>query len=321
MELLARGLLTQVVIVAARLGIPDLVAAAPRSVDELADETGSDRAALARLVRALVALGFLGREPDGRVVATPLSCAFEDGPLRAFAAWAGEIWASWGALGHSVATGGPAFRHVHGVGVFEHFARDAGAAAVFQGWMTAQSQLQTPPLVAAIDLAGVRWLVDVGGGRGALLAALLEARPGMRGTLYDLPDVVAGAAALRADGLAGRAEAVGGDFFEAVPEGADRYVLKFILHDWDDERAVHILGSVRRSIPPHGRLLVLEHLLPEEDGYAHAVWLDMNMLALTDGGRERTESEYRGLLARAGFELLRVTPSAAAIQVLEAEPV
>jgi hypothetical protein len=160
----------------------------------------------------------------------------------------------------------------------------------------------------------------VGGGRGALLAALLEARPGMRGTLYDLPDVVAGAVALRADGLAGRAEAVGGDFFEAVPGGADRYVLKFILHDWDDERAVRILGSVRRAIPPHGRLLVLEHLLPEEDGYAHAVWLDMNMLALTDGGRERTESEYRGLLALAGFELLRVTPSAAAIQVLEAAP-
>jgi O-methyltransferase domain/Dimerisation domain len=203
MELLARGLLTQAVIVGARLGIPDLVAAEPRSIEELAAETGSDRAALARLVRALVALGVLGREDDGRVAATPLSRAFEDGPLRAFAAWAGEIWTSWGALHHSVATGGPAFRHVHGVGVFEHFARSAETAAVFQNWMSAQSQMQTPPLLAAIDLEGVGWLVDVGGGRGALLAGLLEAWPGLRGTLYDLPHVVAGAADLRRDAVAG----------------------------------------------------------------------------------------------------------------------
>jgi O-methyltransferase domain len=321
MELVTRGLLTQAVIVGARLGIPDLVAAGPRSIEERAAETGSDPAALARLVRALVALGVLSREDDGRVAATPLSRAFEDGPLRAFAAWAGEIWTSWGALDHSVATGDPAFRHVHGVGVFEHLARDAEAAALFQSWMTAQSQMQTPPLLGAIDLEGVRWLVDVGGGRGALLAALLEEWQEVRGTLYDLPEVVAGAADLRGDAVAGRAEAVGGDFFEGVPAGADRYVLKFILHDWDDERASRILGSVRRAIPPHGRLLVLEHVLPEDDGYSHAVWLDLNMLALTDGGRERSESEYRDLLAGAGFELLRITGSAGALQVLEAAPV
>jgi hypothetical protein len=132
--------------------------------------------------------------------------------------------------------------------------------------------------------------------------------------------VVAGAAALRATDLASRAEVVGGDFFAAVPAGADRYVLKFILHDWDDEGAVRILSAVRRAIPPHGRLLVLEHVLPEDAGYSHAVWLDLNMLALTDGGRERTEAEYRALLGRGGFELLRVTPTAASMQVLEAAP-
>lgn len=316
-ELLARGLLTQTVIVAARLGIPALVADGPRSDAELAQASGADRAALARLTRALVALGVLAREPDGRLAATPLSRPLEDGPVRAFAALVGEIgWLPWGALGHSVQTGAPAFRHVHGEGFFEHFARDPAAAAVFQGWMSAQSRMQTPQILDAVDLAGVGWTVDVGGGHGALLSALLEAYPQMRGTLFDRPETVAGADLP----AGGRAEVVGGDFFTAVPAGADRYLLKFILHDWDDERCLAILGAIRRAIPAHGRLLVLEILLPEDDRYAHAVWLDINMLVLTDGGRERTAAQYGELLQRAGFRLERAIPTSGFLSVLEAAP-
>src|SRR5262245_33218576 len=285
LELVARGLLTQAVLVAARLGIPDLVAGGPRSAAELAEETGVHPDALARLLRALVALGVLAREDDGRVSATPLSRALEDGPgsLRALAQFVGEVtWGAWGALGHSVATGEPAFRHEHGEGIFDYLAGHPDEARVFQTWMTDQSRLQSEALLEAIDLTGVERLVDVGGGRGTLLAALLEANPGLRGVLYDRPEVASTAEALASAGIAERAEAVGGDFFESVPGGADRYLAKLVIHDWDDERALRILDAVRRAIPPHGLLLLVEHLLPEGDGYDHAIWLDLNMLVVTD---------------------------------------
>ena len=201
LELLARGLLTQAVVVAARLGIADLVAGGPRSAAELAEETGTQPDALARLLRALVALGVLAREDDGRLSATPLSRALEDGPgsIRGFAAFVGEVtWRAWGALGHSVATGEPAFRHEYGEGIFEYLAREPGAARTFQAWMTDQSRLHSEALVGAIDLTGVARLVDVGGGRGTLLATLLEANPGLRGVLYDRPEVASTAEALAA---------------------------------------------------------------------------------------------------------------------------
>ena len=323
LELLARGLLTQAVLVAARLGIPDLVAVGPRSAAELAEETGTHPDALARLLRALVVLDVLAREDDGRFSVTPLSRALEDGPgsIRALAEFIGEVtWRPWGALGHSVATGEAAFRHEYGEGIFEHLARDPEAAHAFQAWMTDQSRLQSEALLGAIDLTGVERLVDVGGGRGTLLAALLEANPGLRGVLYDRPEVASTAEVLAAAGIADRAEAVGGDFFESVPEGADRYVVKLVVHDWDDERAIRILDSVRRAIPPLGLLLLAVHLLPDGDGYDHAVWLDLNMLVMTDGGRERTVAEYRDLLARAGFRLTRVIPTSGPMSVIEAAP-
>jgi hypothetical protein len=323
LELIARGLLTQAVVVAARLGIADLVADGPRSAAELAEETGTDPDALARLLRALVALDVLARGDDGRLSATPRSRALEGGPgsIGTLAAFVGAVtWRSWGALGHSVASGEPAFRHEYGEGLFEHLGRHPEAAGIFQAWMTEQSRLQADALLGVIDLTGVERVVDVGGGRGTLLAALLEANPAVRGALYDLPEVASTAEALAAPGVAERAEAVGGDFFESVPEGADRYVLKLVIHDWDDERALRILGSVRRAIPSDGLLLLVEHLLPEGDGYDHAVWLDLNMLVMTDGGRERTEAEYRDLLARAGFRLTRVLPTPGPISVIEAAP-
>jgi DNA-binding transcriptional ArsR family regulator len=322
-ELLARGLLTQAVAVAARLRIADLVAEGPRSAAELAEATGTRPDALARLLRALVGLEVLALDDDGRFAATPRSRALEAGPgsIGALAELIAELsWRAWGALGHSVATGEPAFRHEYGQGMFDHLAGAPEAARVFQSWMTEQSNLQEAALLEAIDLAGVGRLIDVGGGRGTLLAALLRANPDLRGALYDRPEVAATAEALAAPDIAHRAEAIGGDFFASVPEGADRYVLKLVIHDWDDERAITILEAVRRAIPAGGRLLLIEHPLPEGDGYGHAVWLDINMLVMTDGGRERTVAEYRDLLARAGFALTRVIPTRGPIAVIEAAP-
>jgi hypothetical protein len=278
---------------------------------------------MARLLRALVALDVLVREDDGRVGATPRSRALETGPgsIGPLAEFVGALtWRAWGGLAHAVATGEPAFRHEFGEGMFDHLAHEPEAARVFQGWMSEQSRLHEEALVGAIDLAGIDRLVDVGGGRGTLLAALLRANPGLRGALYDRPEVASTAEALAAEDIAGRAEAIGGDFFASVPEGFDRYVLKLVIHDWDDARATRILGAVRRAIPPDGRLLVVEHLLPEDDGYAHAIWLDINMLVMTDGGRERTEAEYRDLLAGSGFALTRVIPTAGPMRVIEAVP-
>jgi hypothetical protein len=323
MELIARGLMTQAVAVAAKLGIPDLVAAGPRGAEELAEATGTPPGTMARLLRGLVALDVLARAHDGRVAATPRSRALESGPcsIGPLAQLVGAVtWRAWGGLGHAVATGEPAFRHEFGEGMFDHLAHEPEAARVFQGWMSEQSRLHEEALVGAIDLAGVDRLVDVGGGRGTLLAALLRANPGLRGALYDRPEVAATAEALAAEDLACRAEAIGGDFFASVPEGFDRYVLKLVIHDWDDARATRILGAVRRAIPADGRLLLVEHLLPEDDGYEHAIWLDINMLVMTDGGRERTVAEYRELLAGSGFRLDRVVATGAPVSVIEAVP-
>ena len=310
LELIARGLLTQAVVVAARLGIADLVADRPRSAAELAEATGTRPDALARLLRALVALGVLARADDVRLSATPLSRALEDGPgsIRALAAFVGAVtWRPWGALGHSVASGEPAFRHEYGEGLFEHLGHQPEAARIFQAWMTEQSRLHVNALLGVIDLAGVERLVDVGGGRGTLLAALLEANPGLRGALYDLPEVASTAAGARRAGHCRSRRGGGRRLLRVGPRGRRPLpVLKLVIHDWDDERAIRILDSVRRAIPSRGRLLLVEHLLPEGDGYDHAVWLDLNMLVMTDGGRERTVAEYRDLARPGG---LPVDPS------------
>lgn len=204
--MLTRGLLTQAVVVAARLGVADLVAERPRTAGELAEATGSDPDALARLMRTLTGLGVVARDEQGRFAPAPLSRALESGPgsARDFALFVGDLlWEPWARLDHSVRTGESAFERLHGAPVFEHLARDPEALAVFHGAMTANSAVQIPALLAAYDFSRFDTVVDVGGGHGALLAALLRANPGLSGMLYDLPEVVRDAEILRAEDLAG----------------------------------------------------------------------------------------------------------------------
>jgi len=323
MELIARGLLVQAVAVAAQVGIPDLVADGPRPAEDIAAAVAADGDALTRLLRVLAGLGILTRDAEGRYGPTPLSRAIETRPgtVRDFALLVGEFtWEPWGHLVDSVRTGGSAFASLHGVGLFQHLQRDPADRARFQAWMSAQSAMQIPALLDAYDFGRFPTVVDVGGGHGGLLAAVLRAHPGVRGVLYDLPETVDGAEPLRAQDVAPRARIVGGDFFRAVPEGGDCYVLKLIVHDWGDERAGAILGSVRSAIPDDGTLLVVEHLLPSTDGFHQALFLDLNMLVLLGSGRERTPEEYEALLGRSGFRLEQVLPTASPLAILEARP-
>lgn len=324
LELLTRGLLVQTVAVAARLGIADLVAERPRSADELAREVDVDPDAMARMLRTLAGLGVLAADDDGRYGPTPMSRAIESAPgtVRSFAILAGELlWEPWGRLGYSIRTARSAFVDRHGMGLFEHLQQHADDRATFHAWMTANSEMQVPALLAAYDFSRAGTVVDVGGGRGGLLAALLRATPGLRGVLYDLPEVVGEAQALSGDDLAGRVRIESGDFFRSVPAGGDLYLLKLVIHDWGDDEAAAILANVRAVIPPDGRLLLVEHVLPEGGGGYHpAMFLDLNMLTVLGAGRERTRGEYDALLARAGFGPARVIPTRMPLSILEAVP-
>ena len=320
----------QVIHIAAQLGLADLLADGPRSVEDLAAAAGAHAPSLGRLVRALAALGVVVEEADGRVGLTPLGTPLRagvPGSVRDHVRFlAGEwFWRSWGDLLYSVQTGHPAFEHQFGMQVFEFWGQHPEAGAIHHAFFTAMARLATAPLVAAYDYGRFGTIVDVGGNVGPLLAGILQAHPGVRGVLFDLPYVVADAAPVLAEaGVADRCAVAGGDFFDSVPAGGDAYVLKYIVHDWDDERAVAILRRCREAMGPGAVVLLIEQVLPERLEAGAAAWqaarLDLQMLVLTSGGRERTESGFRRLLADAGFELRRVIPTQSPFSILEGTP-
>ncbi len=309
---------TQLLSVAARLGIADRLAPGPRTAAELARETGADADALLRVLRALAGLGVLSQDAEDRFGPTPVSERLRPGAPgspHARLLLYGEPWwwAAAGGLYETVMTGETAFDRVHGAGLFAWLAEHPAASAVFDAEMSAMTAAEAEAVVSVAELPSTGTVVDVAGGRGTLLTAILRARPGLRGVLFDQPHVVAGAA------LPERCEAVAGSFFDAVPAGAEVYTLKDILHDWDDERALTILRTIRAAIPPAGRLLVVERALPPGDEPAPGKLVDVTMLLVT-GGRERTRSQYGALLAQAGFDLASVAPTSAGTDVLTAVP-
>ncbi len=317
---------SQALYAAAALGIADLLAAGPQSVEELATASGAHPSALARVLRLLASEGVFAELADGRFAVTPMAEALRHdvpGSLRPLVLFNGgeTLWRSWGHLLHTVRTGEPAFDHVHGLDFFAYFRAHLDEGALFDQVMASQSMLATQAVAAAYDFAPFRTIVDVGGGRGALTLGLLAAYPHLRGIVYDQPAVAAAAQeAIAAAGLSGRCTVVGGDFFAAVPAGGDAYLLKFILHDWDDDRCVAILRACRLVVPVEGRLLVIELLIPPGDGPSFAKSQDVNML-VNLGGRERTEAEYRALFHAAGFDLRRTIRAAGELRVIDGIPV
>lgn len=327
MRVLVNGYqVSQALAVAATLRLSDHVAAGPRTPAELAVATGTHEPSLSRLLRALTAIGVYERREDGSFALTELGGALRSDVPGSAAPWARFIGRpyyqqAWTALEHSVRTGENAFAAVHGTTVWEYRAARPDEERIFDAAMTGQSAAVAAAVAEAYDFGSAHRLVDIGGGRGHLLAAVLRHHPALRGTLFDQPAVVARSGEVLSDaGVAGRCEVVGGSFFEAVPEGGEIYLLKSVIHDWPDEESVAILSVCRRSVPPHGRLLLVEQRLDEGPDPVRTAFSDLNML-VAPGGRERTRAEYGTLLAAAGFRLERAVPTGTDSFVVEAAPV
>lgn len=324
-EMIGASWMSQVTCVAAELGISDLLASGPKRVDDLARATQCHRPALHRLMCALVSLGLcVERENDSFELTFLGSLLRSDVPfsVRAWAIWWGKYeWPVWGSLLHSVQTGQGARKLVTGFDAYDYLQRDVQAAAIFNRAMTDITQLVAREVVRVYDFSGLKRIVDVGGGHGELLAAVLQAHPDVRGVLFDLPHVIDGAKSRK--GLQDRCELIAGDFFASVPSGADAYVLKGVLHNWHDERSSAILRNCRRELSPDGKVLIVERIMPAciEASIEHraVIRADLNML-VGPGGRERTESEFRDLLAASGFEMRRLFPTAVGFSVIEAIP-
>jgi O-methyltransferase domain/Dimerisation domain len=325
MALLCGSDTTQAIAVAARLGVADLVAAAPRTVDELADETKTHALSLRRLLQFLTSLGIFAEE-DGKYRHTALSETLRRDAPRTLRAWAIMIgsevqWRPRGDLWQTIVTGEPAFDRVHGATAWEYLAAHPDAA-IGNAAMTSLSSVELSDILAAYDFSRFERIVDVGGGHGLLLHGILSACPRWRGVLADQPAVVAGATALQTGAIADRSEVVGIDFFQSVPEGAEAYVAKRVIHNWNDRDAVRILRNCRRAIRRDGTMLLIELMLkPANQPDLVARFADLEMLAATHGGRERTEAEFRALLDEAGFSLRRAIPTAGFISILESQPV
>ncbi|MCC6421123.1 MAG: methyltransferase [Gemmataceae bacterium] len=320
-RLLAGTALTQAVHVAAKLGLADLLAGGPRTAADLAAATGTHAGALYRLLRTLAGEGIFAEDGDGRFRLTPLAeCLRSDvpGSQRALAIVRGAWqYRAWGELLHSVQTGQPVLDRVCGAPLFEFLAQDPERARLFDESMVGVHGRETEAMLEVYDFSGVRVLADLGGGNGSLLGAVLQRYPQMRGILFDLPGGTERARdRIAAVGLTDRCEVRGGNFFEAVPAGADAYLLRHVLHDWDDERSLRILANVRAALGEGGKLLVVECVIPAGNEPSFGKILDLSMLVLT-GGLERTEEQWRALLRAGGFRVTRLVPTRAEVSVIE----
>ncbi len=305
---------TQAIRVASILGVADHLKGGARSVDELASLTQSNADALYRLLRALAAVGVFREEAHRKFTLTPMGDCLRTDSNTPIGGWAEHVgnpyfWQAWGHLLHSVQTGENAFKDLHGMDVWEYRARHPEANAIFNRAMTHMSRGGAEAVLAAYDFSGFRHVVDVGGGQGSLLAAILSVCPDTRGTLFDQPQVVAGAQDnLERHGVIDRCDIVGGSFFEAVPEGGDAYLMRHVIHDWEDAEAIAILKACRRAMRDPAKLLLIERNVAPPNEMPATKFSDLNML-VAPGGRERTGDEYAALFEQAGFELTRVVPA------------
>ena len=317
---------SQAIHVAAELGIADLLADGERSSDDLAQQAGADADTLYRLLRALASVGVLHEDDSRRFSLTPVGERLRSdvpGSLHGWAVFVGQptLWQVWSSLLYSVRTGENAFRHVHGQDIWSYRAERPEESLIFDAAMKARTGESNAALLEAFDFSRFGTLVDVGGGNGALLASVLATQPALQGVLFDQAHVVAGAEpVLEAAGVADRCRIESGSFFEKVPEGGDAYLLKWIIHDWEDEDSIAILRVVRAAMSGDARLLVVERDLGSPNEDPPTKFTDLTML-VAPGGRERTEDEYAALFESAGFRLVGGTRTTQELVVFEGEPV
>jgi hypothetical protein len=294
---------------------------------ELARETNAHAPSLYRILRALSSVGVFAEDENGCFELTPISeCLRRDAPGTLLQSARNQLrpqfWQAWGALLNSARTGECAFRRVHGIGCWDYFAQDPDASQVFDAAMREKSHALAAAVIGAYDFGSAKCVVDIGGGQGELLAAILGANPRLQGILFDQPHVVAGAGpVLHAAGVAHRCTTIGGSFFERVPQGGDVYLLQHIIHNWDDDHAISILRACRAGMADSSRILVSERLITPGNAFERVKLADLMMLVTLDGARERTANEYGALLTRAGFHVTRIIPSGADHSLIEAVPV
>lgn len=324
LDLITSSWKSQAVRVAAELRLPELLASGPRSSAQLADRADAHQPALHRLLRALATIDIVRENDDGTFALTPMGALL--GSLGSWSIWwGGYAWPEWGRLLDSVKSGRSARSLLAATAGFDGLEVDPDRAALFHSAMAELTGLEAEGVVRACDFSPFQHIVDVGGGFGELLAVILTAHPLARGTIVDRPHSVDGARRhLEQAGVAGRCEILPGDFFESVPPGADAYVVKNVLHDWDDPDARRILDSCHRAMPAHAKLLLIERVMPNRltvsGAHQSAVRSDLHML-IAHGARERTQAEFDELLLRSGFTLQAVLPAVGGLSILQGVPV
>jgi len=308
----------------ARLGIPDRIAAQPRTSEEIAKAAGIDPDATRRVMRALASVGVFRQLEDSRFALTPLGETLRSnvpGSVRDFAVMLTDAphWQSWGRFLETLKSGRSILKTVLGMELWEWYSHHPEDADAFSLAMGNLARMVAAELTKVVDFSEVQTVADVGGAHGVLLAAILQQHPHTRGILFDLPHVIEAAkGVIEAQGLSDRCVLSAGDFFREIPSGADVHVLKQILHDWDDERATLILDNCRRALRPNGRVLLVEMVLPPDEAPSPAHFIDLSMLVLL-GGRERSASEFAALFEKSGFKPPRFISTDSPFELIEAE--
>lgn len=324
LDMMTAAMITRAIYTATKFGIADVLNDGPLTAEAIAERVDANPDAVFRLLRTLASRGVFAQQADGRFTLTPLADALRaDAPtsVRGIVLFWGDHrhWEHWSQLPYAVQTGQPAVDALRGKPMFDFLADDPEFAAIFNDGMSSVSEIEIGPVLAAYDFTGAGTIVDVGGGHGGLLAAILRKWPQSRGILFDSDSVVEGAPpVLDAAGVAGRCSVIGGSFFESVPSGGDTYVLKHIVHDWDDATALQILRNVRAAMSSSAKLLIVEAVVPDDDREHLSKLLDLEMLVAATG-RERTAGQYAELLRSAGFRFTRVIPTAGPSSIVEAE--
>ena len=316
--------ISRAIYIAAKLGLADHLREGHKTAEDLAAATGTHAPSLYRVLRALASVGVFAEDEKTGFRLTPLSETLRTdvrGSLRAFATveLGEEHYPAWGELLHSVKTGEIAFDRAFHMPVWKFFEQNPENAKTFNDAMTGLTLAVNDAVLSSYNFSYISKIVDVGGGHGSLIASILKANPKMKGVVFDAPSVAAGAQSrIEVEGIANRCEVVAGDFFQSVPGGGDAYILKWIIHDWDDERSITILKNCYRAMTKNGKLLLVEAVVPHGSEPHFSKFIDLNMLVMT-GGRERTENEYRTLLEASGFKLTRIVPTESAMSVVEGE--
>ncbi len=321
--------LSQLIYVAAKLGIADLLADGPKSSEELAQATRTHAQSLYRLLRALASFAIFAESETGRFELTPRAAMLQTGvpgSIRAYAIVTGEEWhwRMWGGILHSVKTGEPAFDQLFGMEFQDYYNQNPEVAKKFDAAMVSVLGMTDAAIVTNYDFSSVGKVVDVGtgGGDGSLVASILKKNPTMQGIFFDVPARVEQARGLiKASGLENRCELVAGDVFESFPSGGDAYIIKNLIHDYDDERALKLLKNCRNAIAQNQLLLVVEMIIPPGNEPSLGKIVDVEALIMTAGAIERTEAQYRELLEAAGFKLAKVISTRSPMSIIEAVPV